>query len=65
MSLNVQELLNSFDRLPEGEQREAASEILRRVRDFPFDPVSDDELIFSAEGLFMELDLREDRDGGA
>jgi hypothetical protein len=63
MSLTVQELLNSFDRLPEVEQREAASEILRRVRDFTFDPISDDELILSAEDLFMALDRREDVHG--
>ena len=64
MSLTVQELLNSFDRLPEAEQREAASEILRRVRGLTFDPISDDELILSAEELFLHLDRQEDFNGG-
>jgi hypothetical protein len=31
MSTNSQELLNSFDLLPEGEKREVASEIIRRT----------------------------------
>ena len=63
MSLTVSELLISFDRLPEGEQREAASEILRRVRGFTFDPISDDDLILSAEEMFLDLDRREDIHG--
>jgi hypothetical protein len=63
MSLTVQELLNSFDRLPEAEQREAASEILRRVRGLSFNPISDDELILSADELFLDLDRREDVHG--
>ena len=31
MSTNTQELLKSFDLLPEGEKREVASEIIRRT----------------------------------
>ena len=45
MSRTVEELLNSFDRLPEAEQREAASEILRRIRGLSIDPISDEEII--------------------
>ena len=63
MSRTVEELLNSFDRLPEAEQREAASEILRRVRGFSIDPISDEELILSAEELFLDLERREELNG--
>ncbi len=62
MTRSVQDLLDTFDRLPEVEKREAASEILRRVRGFTFAPLSDEELILSAEELFLELDRREEAD---
>jgi hypothetical protein len=59
MNTTVELLLESFDRLPDVEQRRLASEILRRTvnRDLP--PLSDDDLVLSAEELFQELDLRE------
>ena len=60
MTRSVQEFLDTFHHLPEAEQREAASEILRRVRGLTFDPISDDELLISADELFLELDRRED-----
>jgi hypothetical protein len=60
MTRSVQELLNHFDRLPEAEKREAASEILQRVRRLDLDPISDDDLILSAEEMFLELDRREE-----
>lgn len=60
MTHEVEHLLDSFDHLPEAQQREAASEILRRVQRLTLDPMSDDELVLCAEGLFLELDRRED-----
>ena len=60
MTRPIQELLDSFDRLPEAEKREAVSEILRRVRKLDFGMISDDELILSAEELFLDLDGREE-----
>lgn len=60
MTRSVQELLDSFDHLAEVEQREAASEILRRVQRFTFDPPSDHELILTAEQLFEDLDHQEE-----
>lgn len=59
MSTAVQELLKSFDRLPDAEKQEAAAEILRRSVDFEFSPLSDEELVASADELFVELDQRE------
>jgi hypothetical protein len=60
MTHEVEHLLNTFDHLPEAQQREAASEILRRVQRLTLDPMSDDELLLSAEALFLELDRREE-----
>lgn len=60
MTRTVKELLVTYDRLPEPEQREAASEILRRYRRIAVDPISDNELILAAEDLFLELDRREE-----
>jgi len=62
MTQSVQELLDTFDRLPDAEKQEAVSEILRRVRSFEFDLPSDDELVLSAEEVFLELDGREAAD---
>jgi hypothetical protein len=60
MTQAVEELLETFDHLPEAQQREAASEILRRVQRLTLDPMSDAELLISAEALFLEIDRRED-----
>lgn len=60
MTRSVQELLDRFDRLAEAEKHEAASEILQRVRRLDLDPISDDDLILSAEEMFLELDRREE-----
>lgn len=59
MTSSVQQLLQSFDLLPEAEQRELAWEILRRTVNFDLPPLSDEELVLSAEDLFLELDRRE------
>ncbi|MCL4708684.1 hypothetical protein KJ068_26290 [bacterium] len=64
MSTAVQNILRSYESLPELEKRELAYEILRRSSKFNFPPVSDDELVLSAEELFLEFDQREsDPDG--
>ncbi len=59
MTTNTQELITSFDALPEVAKFEVAAEILRRTRDFKLPPLTDDELVANAESLFLELDQRE------
>jgi hypothetical protein len=59
MTSSVQQFLQSFDLLPDAEQRELAWEILRRTVNFDLPPLSDEELVLSAEELFLELDRRE------
>jgi hypothetical protein len=59
MSTTAQQLLASFDALPETAKFQVAFEILRRTRGFEFPPLTDDELIDNAEAIFLELDRRE------
>lgn len=59
MTQSVEHLLRTFDHLADAEKREAASEILRRVRGFTFHSVSDEELVSTAEELFFALDKQE------
>jgi hypothetical protein len=73
MTQALQQLLDSFDRLPVSEQQEALSEIRKRVRDVDWSNVGrlastplseeDEELVRIAEMTFLELDAREAADG--
>jgi hypothetical protein len=62
MSASAENLLESFDRLPEIDKQQVASEILRRTLDFEMPVLSDEELVLSAEETFLELDRREAED---
>jgi len=62
MNTSVKQILDSFDQLPESEKRELASEILRRTVKLDFPSMTDEELVLSAEELFLELDKRETED---
>ncbi|MBM4042785.1 MAG: hypothetical protein FJ290_30215 [Planctomycetes bacterium] len=59
MTATVRGLLQRFDSLPEPDRRELAAEILRRSLYAECDPLSDDDLVRSAEELFRELDREE------
>ena len=59
MSTTAQQLLASFDALPETVKFEVAYEILRRTKDFEFPPLTDNELAANAEVIFLEFDQRE------
>ena len=62
MTTAIQHLLDSFDLLSAEEQRAVACEILRRMQDVDLPPLSDEELVLSAEALFLDLDRREATD---
>jgi hypothetical protein len=62
MSTSAQNLIESFDKLPESEKQEVASVILRRTINFDMPALSDEELVLSAEEIFLELDRREAED---
>jgi hypothetical protein len=59
MGTPAENVIATFDRLPETEKQEVAAAILRRTLQIDFPAVSDDELILSAEETFLELDRRE------
>ncbi len=58
----IQHLLDAFDLLSVAEKQAVACEILRRMRDVDLSPFSDEELVLSAEALFLALDSREATD---
>ena len=58
MTNTIQQLLDSFDALPDADKHQVAVEILRRVAvegDLP-----DDALVGAADELFRTLDAEED-----
>jgi hypothetical protein len=59
MTASVQELLNAFDSLTDAERLELLLEILKRTVYLDFPPLSDEDLVLNAEGLFLELDRQE------
>lgn len=59
MTALVEELLNTFERLTDSERLDLVLEILKRTVDLDFPPLSDDDLVLNAEGLFLELDEEE------
>ena len=63
MTASVQRILESFERLPEGEKREVVLEILRRAPPFDLPDLSEEELVQGAEELFLTLDREESRNG--
>ena len=62
MGAPAQNVIDTFDEIPDPEKREVAAAILRRTLEIEFLPVSDDELILNAEETFLELDRREAED---
>lgn len=62
MSTASEELLKSFDLLPEVEKHEVAKNILRRSLEL-LTPMNDEELVLNAEQVFLELDRGEANDG--
>lgn len=63
VSSAVEELLKSFDLLPELEKHRVATEILRRSLELRSAPLTDEELALNGEQVFLELDRRESEDG--
>jgi hypothetical protein len=55
----MQEILHCFELLSEGDKQELATEILRRSLTLDSPPLSDEQLIGTAEELFLQLDDRE------
>ena len=56
MTLSAQQIIDSFDRLPESEKQKVAYEILRRSVQLEVPSLTDKELIVAAEDLFLTLE---------
>ena len=56
------QLLDAFDLLSAAEKQIVTCEILRRMQDVDLLPLADEEMVLSAEVLFLELDSREATD---
>lgn len=56
MTALVEELLNTFEQLTDSERLDLVLEILKQTVYLDFPPLSDDDLVRNAEGLFLELD---------
>jgi hypothetical protein len=61
MTIRAQQLLNSFDLLPQVDKDEVAAEILRRFI-ASVDELSDNEMDAAAAELFRALDAEESQD---
>ncbi len=59
MLTDSQNILTTFNSLPESEQRLVAAEIVRRTSQWDSDPLTDDDLTRTADYLFLELDREE------
>ena len=59
MTRATQQLLEQFESLPDEERSELVAELARRVALAPHDVPADEDLIASADRLFVELDRRE------
>ena len=62
MTSDVQNILHTFDALPDADKRSLASEILRRSASLDQQPLTDEQLTETADELFQELDRQEGDD---
>ena len=60
--MTTKQLLDAFDLLSAAEKQIVTCEILRRMQDVDLPPLADEEMVLSAEVLFLELDSREATD---
>ena len=59
MTVQVRNILESFDLLPEVDKREFVAEIIKRSQMLDVPPLTDEQLVGAAEETFLELDRRE------
>ncbi len=63
MTLSMQQIIDSFERLRDSEKQKVAYEILRRSVHLELPPLTDEDLITAAEDLFLTLDAQEAENG--
>jgi hypothetical protein len=63
MITTTQEIIEKFGQLPMSEKKIVVSVILRDALEVETPVLTDEELVLSAEEIFLELDQREAKDG--
>jgi len=63
MITTTQEIIEKFAQLPVSEKKIVVSVILREALEVETLSLSEDELVLSAEEMFLELDQREAKNG--
>ena len=61
MTKSVEQLLQSFEQLPDAEKRELACEIIKRSLTLDLPELSDETLLLAADQLFQQLDKEESK----
>ena len=56
MTKSVEQLVKSFELLPDEEKQQAALEIIRRSLSLDLPELSDDSFVLAAEQTFLQLD---------
>lgn len=59
MTKTAQQLIKSFEALPDAEKHEVMAQLLRRLKDHPYASPSDKDLTHAADLVFREYDRRE------
>ena len=59
MTAQAKHIIEDFGALPDQEKREVLAELLRMSREIHYPAVSDDELLLTADEIFLEYDRRE------
>lgn len=59
MSTAARQLIESFEALPEADQREVLAQLLRHTFESSYSALLDEELLLAADQVFQELDQRE------
>ena len=59
MTKAAQQLIDSFEALPEEEKHQVLVQLLRRLMDTPYSTLSDEELLHAADVVFQDYDRHE------
>ena len=59
MSSGAKGVLDAFEQLPPAEREEVVAELLRRTAASAHESPTDEELLGTADAIFLELDRRE------
>ncbi len=59
MIQTAKDIISTFDQLSVAQQKEVSIALLRRNVDVEMPDIADEELVLSAEELFLDLDERE------